>query len=38
MPARKHLPRTGSDLPLLVLISGLSLAGAFGLRVARATR
>jgi hypothetical protein len=35
MPARKHLPRTGSELPLLVLISSLSLAGAFGVRLAR---
>jgi hypothetical protein len=34
-PARKHLPRTGSELPLLVLISSLSLAGAFGVRLAR---
>jgi hypothetical protein len=34
-PARKHLPRTGSVLPLLVLISSLSLAGAFGVRLAR---
>jgi hypothetical protein len=32
---RKHLPRTGSDLPLLALLSGLSLAGGVGCRVAR---
>ena len=34
-PARKHLPRTGSELPLLALLGGLSLAGAFGVRLAR---
>lgn len=34
-PARKHLPRTGSELPLLALLSGLSLTGAFGVRLAR---
>src|SRR3954468_24916687 len=28
-PARKHLPRTGSELPLLALIGTLSLAGGF---------
>lgn len=36
-PARKHLPRTGSELPLLMLISSLSLAGGFGVRLARKT-
>jgi hypothetical protein len=34
-PARKHLPRTASSLPLLMIFSGLSLAAAFGLRLAR---
>jgi hypothetical protein len=34
-PARKHLPRTGSELPLLALISSLSLAGGVGVRLAR---
>jgi hypothetical protein len=34
-PPRKHLPRTGSELPLLALLSGLSLAGGFGVRLAR---
>jgi hypothetical protein len=33
--ARQHLPRTGSELPLLALMSSLSLAGAAGLRLAR---
>jgi hypothetical protein len=33
--ARRHLPRTASSLPLLALLSGLSLAGAFGIRVQR---
>jgi len=33
--ARRHLPRTGSSLPLLALLSGLSLAGGLGLRVQR---
>jgi len=32
-PARKHLPRTGSELPLLALISSLSLAGGVGVRL-----
>jgi hypothetical protein len=36
-PARKHLPRTGSELPLLALLSGLSLAGGFGIQLARRT-
>jgi hypothetical protein len=34
-PARKHLPRTASELPLLALLGTLSLAGGFGLRLAR---
>ena len=34
-PARKHLPRTGSELPLLALISSLSLAGGLGARLTR---
>ena len=34
-PARKHLPRTSSTLPLLALLSGASFAGAFGVRAAR---
>jgi len=34
-PARQHLPRTASSLPLLTIFSALSLAGAGGLRVAR---
>jgi LPXTG-motif cell wall-anchored protein len=34
---RKHLPRTGSELPLLALLSGLSLAGGFGIQLARRT-
>jgi len=34
-PARRHLPRTGSELPLLALIGTISLAGGFGLRLAR---
>lgn len=32
---RSRLPETGSELPLLALISSLSLAGGFGLRLAR---
>ena len=32
---RRHLPRTASSLPLLALLSGLSLAGALGLRLQR---
>jgi hypothetical protein len=36
-PVRKHLPRTASELPLLALIATLSLAGGFGLRLARLT-
>ena len=35
--ARKELPRTGSDLPLMALLASLSLAGGFGLRLARRT-
>jgi hypothetical protein len=31
-PARTHLPRTGSELALFELLSGLSLAAGFGLR------
>jgi hypothetical protein len=34
-PARQHLPRTASDLPLLALLSGLSLAGGLGIRAVR---
>jgi len=34
-PARKHLPRTASPLPLLLLLSSASFAGAFGVRAAR---
>jgi hypothetical protein len=34
-PARRHLPRTGSELPLLALIGSLSLAVGFGMRLAR---
>jgi len=34
-PARRHLPRTGSELPLVALLGALSLAGGVGLRVAR---
>ena len=36
-PRRRHLPRTGSELPLLGLISSLSLAGGVGVRLARKT-
>jgi len=36
--ARKELPRTGSNLPLMALLASLSLAGGFGLRLARRTR
>src|SRR4051812_13340259 len=36
-PARRHLPRTGSELPLLALLGTISLAGGFGLRLARKT-
>jgi hypothetical protein len=36
-PARKHLPRTGSELPFLALLGSLSLAGAFAVRLARKT-
>jgi len=35
-PARKQLPRTGSDLALFELMSGLSLAAGFALRGLRA--
>jgi hypothetical protein len=31
-PARTHLPRTGSELALFELLSGLSLAAGFGVR------
>lgn len=34
-PVRKHLPRTASPLPLLALLSGMSLLGAFGVRAVR---
>jgi len=34
-PARRHLPRTASTLPLLALLSAASFAGAFGVRAAR---
>jgi LPXTG-motif cell wall-anchored protein len=34
-PARTHLPRTGSELPLMTLLAGLSLAIGLGLRLAR---
>jgi hypothetical protein len=34
-PARRHLPRTASSLPLFALLSALSLAGALGVRVQR---
>jgi len=37
-PSRKHLPRTGSELPLLALIGSLSLAAGVGLHLARTTR
>jgi hypothetical protein len=37
-PARKQLPRTGSDLALFELISGFSLAAGFTLRGLRARR
>jgi hypothetical protein len=33
--ARRHLPRTGSSLPLIALLSARSLAGAFSIRVQR---
>src|SRR5262245_45537706 len=33
--SRRRLPRTASPLPLLSLLSGLSLAGALGVRAAR---
>jgi hypothetical protein len=33
--ARRHLPRTASSLPLLALLSAVSLAGALGIRVQR---
>jgi hypothetical protein len=36
-PVRKHLPRTGSELPLLALIGSLSLAGGLGVRLVRKT-
>jgi hypothetical protein len=35
-PARKHLPRTASNLPLLALLSLCSLGAAAGVRLARA--
>jgi hypothetical protein len=34
-PSRKHLPRTGSELPLIALIGSLSLAAGAVLRLAR---
>jgi hypothetical protein len=34
-PVRRHLPRTASPLPLLMLLGGLSFAGAFGVRAVR---
>jgi hypothetical protein len=34
-PARKHLPRTASPLPLLALLSGVMFAAALGVRAAR---
>jgi hypothetical protein len=34
-PVRRHLPRTASDLPLLALLGGLSLAGGVTLRLVR---
>jgi hypothetical protein len=34
-PTRRHLPRTASSLPLIALLSALSLAGAFGVHVQR---
>jgi hypothetical protein len=36
-PARRHLPRTGSDLPLLAMLASLSLAGGLGARLFRRT-
>jgi hypothetical protein len=36
-PARRHLPGTGSELPLMELLSGLALAGSVALRAARKT-
>jgi hypothetical protein len=33
--ANRQLPRTASSTPLIELLAGLSLAGAFGLRVFR---
>jgi hypothetical protein len=35
--ARKELPRTGSELPMMALLASLSLAGGFGLRLVRKT-
>jgi hypothetical protein len=34
-PARQHLPRTASDLPLMALLAVLSLAGGAALRIVR---
>jgi hypothetical protein len=34
-PARTHLPRTGSELPLMMLLASLSLMIGLGLRLAR---
>ena len=34
-PQRRHLPRTGSELPLLALVASLSLVGGFLIRLAR---
>jgi hypothetical protein len=36
-PARQHLPRTGSSLPLLGLLAGLLIASGCGVRLARKT-
>jgi len=36
-PARQHLPRTGSSLPLLALLAGVSIASGCGVRLARKT-
>jgi hypothetical protein len=32
---RRHLPRTASNIPLMALLSGLTIIGALGLRMAR---
>ena len=36
-PVRRHLPRTASELPMLMLLAGLSLAGAAAVRLTRWT-